>query len=59
MEVIPIKRLQMSGSRAWEPLVHAPRRLEARLPIRSMPTPLMLTLSANRALRVSGFQQRA
>lgn len=29
MELIPVKRLQMSGSTAWELLAHAPRRLEA------------------------------
>lgn len=37
MELIPIKRLQMSGSTAGELLAHAPRRLEARPPVRACP----------------------
>lgn len=46
MELIPIKRLQMSGSTASELLAHAPRWLEARLPITSMPADLMVTPDA-------------
>lgn len=49
MELIPIKRLQMSGGRAWELLEHAPRRLEARLPVTSMPADLMVAPNAIRA----------
>ena len=39
----------MSGSTAPELLAHAPRRLEARLPITSMPADLMVTPDAIRA----------
>ena len=48
MELIPIKRLQMSGSTALGLLVHAPRRLEARPSITSMPADLMVSPNAIR-----------
>lgn len=49
MELIPIKRLQMSGSTASELLAHTPGWLEARPPITRMPTDLMLILNTTRA----------
>lgn len=49
MELVPIKRLQMSGGTAGELLTHAPRRLEARPPGTSMPADLTVSPNAIRA----------
>lgn len=49
MELVLIKRLQMSGSTVGELLAHAPGRLEARPPGTSLPADLTVAPNAVRA----------